>query len=121
MALQSAIAFAMRKAGVAALKEKQRECILKFVESNDVKLVPLLTGYRKSLIYGFLPDLFLPVDSAKAATLCNFFTNSLSLCVDLLNKLQILHSYTCGIANSLYPNSFSPTIVLDKETIQTFL
>ena len=71
MTVKSTITFAMRKAGVAALKEKQRECIFRFVEGNYV-LVSLPTEYGKSLIYG-LPDLFLPVDSAKAATLCNFF------------------------------------------------
>ena len=71
MALESAITFAMRKAGVAALKEKQRECIFRFVEGNYV-LVSLPTEYGKSPIYS-LPDLFLPVGSAKAATLCNVF------------------------------------------------
>ena len=73
MALESAITFAMRKAGVAALKEKQRDCIFRFVECNDV-FASLPTGYGKSLIYGLLPDHFLPVGSPKAAALCNFFT-----------------------------------------------
>ena len=73
MALESAITFAMRKAGVAALKEKQRDCIFRFVEGNYV-FVSLPTEYGKSLIYGLLPDHFLPVGSPKAAALCNFFT-----------------------------------------------
>ena len=47
----------MRKAGVTALKEKQRECITRFVEGNDV-FASLPTGYGKSLIYGLLPDVF---------------------------------------------------------------
>ena len=73
MALESVIAFAIRKAGVTALKEKQRDCIFRFVEGNDV-FTSLPTGYGNYLIYGLLSDLFLPVGSPKAATLCNFFT-----------------------------------------------
>ena len=52
-----AIAFAMEKAGISTLKDKQRECILKFIEGHDV-FASLPTGYGKSLIYGLLPDIF---------------------------------------------------------------
>ena len=72
MALESAIAFAIRKAGVAALKENQRDCIFRFVEGIDV-FASLPTGYGNYLIYGLLSDLFLPVGSPKAATLWQFF------------------------------------------------
>ena len=71
MALESAIAFAMRKTGVAALKGKQRDCIFRFVEGNDV-FTSLPTGYGNYLIYGLLSDLFLPIGSPKAATLWQF-------------------------------------------------
>ena len=60
MGLESAIAFAMRKAGVAALKEKQRECIFRSVEGNDV-FTSLPTGYGKSLIYGRVISFYLLV------------------------------------------------------------
>lgn len=47
----------MRKAGVSVLKEKQKECIVRFLEGHDV-FGSLPTGYGKSLIYGLLPDIF---------------------------------------------------------------
>ena len=57
MDIEQALDFAMIKAGVSALKEKQKECIVKFVEGHDV-FASLPTGYGKSLIYGLLPDTF---------------------------------------------------------------
>ena len=43
--------------GFEALKEKQRETVLSFLNGNDV-FVSLPTGYGKSLIYGVLPVVF---------------------------------------------------------------
>ena len=55
--MDGAIEFAMRKAGVTELKEKQKECMVRFLEGHDV-FGSLPTGYGKSLIYGLLPDIF---------------------------------------------------------------
>ena len=77
MALESAKSFAMRKSSITAFKEKQR------VYFQICCRQQCFCG--KNLIYGLLPDLFLPAGSAKAVTFCNFFT-ILFLCVDLLNK-----------------------------------
>ena len=55
--MEGAIAIAMNKARISNLKQKQRECIQKFVEGHDV-FASLPTGYGKSLIYALLPDVF---------------------------------------------------------------
>ena len=55
--MDGAIEFAMRKAGVTELKEKQTGCMVRFLEAHDV-FGSLPTGYEKSLIYGLLPDIF---------------------------------------------------------------
>ena len=55
--MDGAIEFAMRKAGVTELKEKQKECMVRFLEGHGV-FGSLPTGYGKSLIYGLLPDIF---------------------------------------------------------------
>ena len=47
--MESPIEFAMMKAGVAELKEKQKECLVRFLEGHDV-FGSLPTGNGKSLI-----------------------------------------------------------------------
>ncbi len=54
-AIEVAIALAMEKASISMLKEKQKECIVKFVEGNDI-FASLPTFYGKSIIYGLLPE-----------------------------------------------------------------
>ena len=44
-----AVEFAVRKFGVSALKDKQKERITKFIEGNDI-FTSLPTGYGKSMI-----------------------------------------------------------------------
>ncbi len=56
-AIEVAIALAMEKASISILKEKQKECIVKYVEGNDI-FASLPTGYGKSIIYGLLPETF---------------------------------------------------------------
>lgn len=55
--LNDAIKHAMEKAGIETLKEKQLECIEKFMGKNDV-FGSLPTGYGKSYIYALLPEIF---------------------------------------------------------------
>ena len=55
--IERAIEVAMIKAGISELKEKQTECLIRFLEGNDV-FASLPTGYGKSLIYGLLPEAF---------------------------------------------------------------
>ena len=55
--MDDAIKVAMRKTQVEELKEKQRLCMEKFIEGNDV-FASLPTGYGKSLIYCLLPETF---------------------------------------------------------------
>ena len=55
--MENPIEFAMMKSGVAELKEKQKECLVRFLEGHDV-FGSLPTGYGKSLIYGLLPESF---------------------------------------------------------------
>ena len=44
--IPSAIEFSMKKAGITELKDKQRGCIMKFVEGQDV-FASSPTGYGK--------------------------------------------------------------------------
>ena len=57
MELEQAISEAAEKLGFQQLKPKQSEAVKAFVEGRDV-FVSLLTGYRKSIIYGILPIVY---------------------------------------------------------------
>ncbi len=57
MPTDAAISEALKKIGVAELKEKQKEAILTFLQGHDMFVV-LTMGYGKSLIYTILPLVF---------------------------------------------------------------
>ena len=54
---RDALAAAVKKMGLASLKDKQVEAILSFVGGKDV-FVSLPTGYGKSIIYAILPQVY---------------------------------------------------------------
>ena len=54
---RDALAAAVKKMGLASLKDKQVEAILSFVGGKDV-FVSLPTDYGKSIIYAILPQVY---------------------------------------------------------------
>ena len=54
MDVQTAITDALTAMGLTALKEKQKEAVITFVQGHDTS-VALPTGYRKLIIYVILP------------------------------------------------------------------